>query len=114
MSLEIKKCTPCKTGTLPLKGKTLINLYLKLNSTLWLLKKEHHIERSFTLKSFPKSLSFVQDLGKIAEEEAHHPVLLINYNKVTVTIWTHKIDGLSENDFILASKYETHYQKHYS
>jgi 4a-hydroxytetrahydrobiopterin dehydratase len=62
------------------------------------------LERVFRLVDFRQALAFVQALGELAESEGHHPVLVLDYNRVTVTWWTHKIHGLHRNDFIMAAK----------
>ena len=69
----------------------------------WTLK-DYWLERFFLFKSFQESLDFVNKVGKLAEEEWHHPDITIQYNKVTLKLWTHAIGGLSENDFILSAK----------
>ena len=65
---------------------------------------DHHIERTFTFDDFQKALDFVNDAGKICEEEGHHADFELSWGRVKVMIWTHKIDGLNESDFILAAK----------
>ena len=70
----------------------------------WKLINQHHIEKEFLFKDFKKALEFTNKVGKLAEKEGHHPDLYLAWGKVKVTIWTHKIDGLTESDFILAAK----------
>ena len=70
----------------------------------WTLVKEHHLEKSFAFPDFARGLAFVDRVGALAEAEGHHPDLHLAWGKVTVEIWTHKIDGLTESDFILAAK----------
>lgn len=103
--LSQKKCIPCRGGVPPLKGELLENLQHQLNEN-WKVIDEHHLEREFIFKNFQEALAFTNKLGEIAEEENHHPDILLSYGKVKVLIWTHKIDGLSESDFILAAKYD--------
>ena len=109
--LSEKKCTPCQKGTPPLTGEELFELYTTLDAKEWELHNEHHLECTYTLPSFSKAIEFVQQVGAIAEEQGHHPLIMINFKQVTLTLWTHKIDGLCENDFILAAKYNTLYQE---
>ena len=70
----------------------------------WQVVNEHHLAKTFTFPDFVKALQFVNRVGAIAEQEGHHPDLHLSWGKVGVETWTHKIDGLSESDFILAAK----------
>ena len=70
----------------------------------WKVVDEHHITRAFTFPDFKTALEFVNLVGAIAEEQGHHPDIAIHWNKVDLVLWTHKIGGLHENDFILAAK----------
>ena len=70
----------------------------------WEIVREHHLEKEFCFKDFKKALVFANVIGHIAEEEGHHPDLYISWGKLKIQIWTHKIDGLTESDFILAAK----------
>jgi 4a-hydroxytetrahydrobiopterin dehydratase len=64
----------------------------------------HHLEKLYTFKDFAGALAFVNAVGRVAEEQNHHPDITLAWGKVRVTIWTHKIDGLTESDFVLAAK----------
>jgi 4a-hydroxytetrahydrobiopterin dehydratase len=97
---------PCEGGVEPLKGERLIE-YGKFIDNDWTIVDEHHLTREFTFEDFQQALAFTNRVGEIAEEEGHHPDLLLSYGKAVVTIWTHAIDGISENDFILAAKIDT-------
>ena len=79
-------------------------LSAKLLTQLIAVIEEHHIEKSYDFSDFVSALEFVKAVGAVAEEQGHHPDILLRWGKVTVTIWTHKIDGLTESDFILAAK----------
>ena len=103
MNLAEKKCVPCKGGTPPLKGKPLEELANQLSGN-WNIVNEHHLEKEFPFKNFKEALAFTNKIGAIAEEEGHHPDIYLSYGKVKIQLWTHKIDGLSESDFILAAK----------
>ena len=70
----------------------------------WKIIKEHHLEKNYNFSDFASALEFVKSIGAVAEEQGHHPDILLRWGMVTVTIWTHKIDGLTESDFILAAK----------
>ena len=100
--LAQRKCIPCKGGVPPLAGEELAALARQLSG--WKVVEEHHIEKSFNFPDFVSALEFVKAIGAIAEEQGHHPDILLRWGKVTVTIWTHKVDGLTESDFILGAK----------
>ena len=102
MSLSEKNCVPCKGGVPPLAGPELERLKKELPT--WQVVDGHHLLKSFTFPDFRTALDFVNKTGAIAEAEGHHPDLLLSWGKVEVKIWTHKIDGLTESDFILAAK----------
>lgn len=101
--LDQKKCTPCEGGIEPLRGSLLNDLVEQLNHT-WVVVDEHHLHREFAFDDFQSALDFTNDVGEIAEEEGHHPNIFLTWGEVKIDIWTHKIDGLSTNDFILAAK----------
>jgi 4a-hydroxytetrahydrobiopterin dehydratase len=100
--LASSKCEPCEAGTSALKGADLRKLYSQLDG--WNLINEHHLEKEYTFKDFREALDFVNRLGEVAEQEGHHPDVFLSWGRVTVTLWTHSVGGLSENDFILAAK----------
>ena len=102
MSLAEKRCVPCRGGVPPLKGEELSKLAEQISG--WQVVNEHHIEKQFTFPDFKTALDFVNHAGAIAEAEGHHPDLFLSWGKVGVKTWTHKIDGLTESDFILAAK----------
>lgn len=94
---------PCRGGVPALKGQDLARLRGELNPN-WQIREEHHLEREFKFKDFLTALNFTNQVGKLAEEQGHHPDIYLTWGKVKVTIWTHKIDGLTESDFVLAAK----------
>jgi 4a-hydroxytetrahydrobiopterin dehydratase len=100
--LAKKHCVPCRGGVPPLAGVALAELQRGLPS--WKVIDEHHLEKSFLFPDFAKALAFVVRIGAVAEEEGHHPDLGLSWGKVDVKIYTHKIAGLTESDFILAAK----------
>ena len=102
-NLSQKKCVPCKVGSLPLSGDELKAFSDQLGSE-WKLIDQHHLEKIFTFKNFKDGLTFVQDVGHLAEDESHHPELTLSWGRVNIKIYTHKVDGLTESDFILAAK----------
>jgi len=109
MSLAEKHCVPCRGGVPPLQGPELERLRAQLPD--WQVVNGHHLERTFAFPDFKSALDFVNRAGAIAEEEGHHPDLHLSWGKVGVTTWTHKIDGLTESDFILAAKIGQQYSK---
>jgi 4a-hydroxytetrahydrobiopterin dehydratase len=106
--LAAKTCVPCKGGVPPLKGAELEQLGRELPG--WSIVNEHHIARSFKFPDFRTALDFVDKVGALAEEQGHHPDIFLAWGKAEITIWTHKIDGLTESDFILGAKIDRLYQ----
>ncbi len=100
--LSGKKCKPCEGGTLPLSPDA-ISVYLKGVSG-WQVEEDKKIKKEFKFKDFKAAMGFVNKVAGLAEEEGHHPSIFISYNKVRITLTTHAIGGLSENDFIMAAK----------
>jgi 4a-hydroxytetrahydrobiopterin dehydratase len=105
--LAAKTCVPCRGGVPPLKGAELEALARQLPT--WQVVNEHHLFRSFRFRDFREALDFVNRVGALAEEQGHHPDLYLTWGRVDVSIWTHKIDGLTESDFILAAKIDQLY-----
>ena len=101
--LAKKECVPCKGGVPPLKGSDLKSLLEKLGDS-WQLIDEHHIEKEFKFENFRQALDFTNKVGDLAENQGHHPDIYLAWGKTKLTIWTHKVDGLTESDFILAAK----------
>jgi 4a-hydroxytetrahydrobiopterin dehydratase len=102
MSLAEKACVPCQGGVPALKGKELEDLHKHVPD--WEVIGEHHLKRMFAFPDFVSALAFVNRVGEVAEHEGHHPDIYLTWGKVEITIWTHKVDGLTESDFILAAK----------
>jgi 4a-hydroxytetrahydrobiopterin dehydratase len=100
--LADKKCVPCRGGVPPLKGKDLEALHKVVPK--WTVVDEHHITRSFSFPDFAQALAFVNRVGALAEEQGHHPDILLAWGKAEITLWTHKVNGLTESDFIMAAK----------
>lgn len=97
------ECVPC-TGEVPaMVGDELAYWHEKLQGG-WLLVGEHHIEKEYVFENFIEALEFTNRVGVIAERNGHHPYIVLTYGYVKLMLWTHKIEGLSESDFILAAK----------
>jgi len=101
--LAKKQCIPCKGGILPLKGQELNIIFEQLSGN-WKIIDEHHIEKEFKFKNFREALDFTNRVGELAEAQGHHPDIYLAWGRVKTMVWTHKIDGLTESDFIFAAK----------
>jgi len=100
--LADKRCVPCRGGVPPLTADQIKPLARQVEQ--WKVVKNHHVEREFEFPDFKSALDFVNRIGEIAEREDHHPDIELSWGRVGVRIWTHKIDGLTESDFVLAAK----------
>jgi 4a-hydroxytetrahydrobiopterin dehydratase len=101
--LAKKDCVPCKGGVPPLRGEELGRLAWEIGAE-WRVIDEHHLERDFAFKNFREALALVNKIGALAEAQNHHPDIYLAWGKVKLTLWTHKIDGLTESDFVFAAK----------
>ena len=101
--LSDQSCEPCRGGIPPLGSAAIAELLAQLG-TNWQVIAEHHLQKEFTFPDFKSALTFTNQVGALAEEQGHHPDLHLAWGKVEITIWTHKIDGLHQSDFILAAK----------
>ena len=100
--LASKHCVPCRGGVPPLNSEQIRPLAAEVSN--WKVVNNHHIEREFKFPDFKTALDFTNKVGAIAEEQGHHPDIFLAWGKVGVKVWTHKIDGLTESDFIMAAK----------
>ncbi len=100
--LAAKTCVPCRGGVPPLKGEDLSILQNQVDG--WNIIEQHHLTKTFKFPDFRGALKFVNRVGELAEEQGHHPDIFLAWGKVEITTWTHKINGLTESDFILAAK----------
>ena len=100
--LSSKQCVPCRGGVPPLEGEEITKLLQQLKD--WVVVNDHHIKKTYQFADFRDAQSFVNRVGDLAEEQGHHPDICFGWGKAEITIWTHKIDGLTESDFILAAK----------
>jgi 4a-hydroxytetrahydrobiopterin dehydratase len=100
--LASRECIPCRGGVPPLKGEEISKLSSELPG--WDVVNEHHLKKNYKFKNFGEALVFVDRVGELAEEQGHHPDICFGWGWAEITIWTHKIGGLSESDFIIAAK----------
>ena len=103
MGLASRECVPCRGGVPPLAGRELEALREQLGNG-WEVVDGHHLSKEFGFKNFADALAFVNRVGEVAEAQNHHPDVYLAWGKVRVEVWTHKIDGLTESDFIFAAK----------
>ena len=101
--LAAKQCVPCAGGVPPLRGDRLADLHRQLGGN-WEVVGEHHLSKEFDFGNFVGALAFVNRVGAVAEEQGHHPNIFFTWGKARIEIWTHKINGLTESDFVLAAK----------
>jgi 4a-hydroxytetrahydrobiopterin dehydratase len=100
--LAQRDCVPCKGGVPPLRGAALMPLLAQLDG--WQVVDEHHLTKTYKTKDFASALAFVDRVGAMAQEQWHHPDIFLAWGTVRIEIWTHKIDGLTESDFVFAAK----------
>jgi len=103
------QCVPCRGGVPPLEGDELDRLAGELDSG-WEVVDGHHLRKEFSFPDFRQALDFVNRVGELAEEQDHHPDLYLAWGKARVEIWTHKIEGLTESDFVFAARSERLYE----
>ncbi len=101
--LASQECVPCRGGVPPLQGDELVTYQQRLGGG-WQVVTEHHLEKEFRFDDFRKALDFTVRVGEMAEAQGHHPDIFLAWGIVKLTIWTHKIDGLTESDFVFAAK----------
>ena len=101
--LAAKQCVPCRGRVPPLEGDELQALRTKLGGD-WTVIDDHHLEKAYRFDDFRQALDFTVRVGEMAEKQDHHPDIFLTWGKVKVTIWTHKINGLTESDFVFAAK----------
>ena len=102
MALADQTCQPCRGGVPPLTAAAIAPLAAQLPA--WEVVRGHHLRREFTFPDFATALAFVNRIGAEAEQQGHHPDLELGWGRVVVTLFSHKIDGLAEADFVMAAK----------
>jgi 4a-hydroxytetrahydrobiopterin dehydratase len=105
--LAAKTCVPCRGGVPPLKDEELAAFERLVDG--WNVIEEHHNKKAFKFPDFREALKFVNHVGELAEEQRHHPDIVLAWGKVEIPTWTYKINGLTESDFILAAKIDQLY-----
>jgi 4a-hydroxytetrahydrobiopterin dehydratase len=104
--LAARRCVPCRGDVPPLRGAALLVLHRQLGGDAggWRIVDEHHLEKEWRFRDFAEALAFVNRVGAMADEQDHHPDVFLAWGRARVSIWTHKIDGLTESDFVFAAK----------
>lgn len=104
--LADKQCVPCKGGVPPLTGEALADLHAKLGGAEggWEVMDGHHLAKQYRFENFVEALAFTNHVGTMAEDQKHHPDIHLSWGRVGIEIWTHKIDGLTESDFVFAAR----------
>src|SRR5436190_3628757 len=100
--LAARECVPCRGGVPPLEGDQITPLIAELQG--WEVVEEHHLRKNYKLANFREAQELVKLVGDLAEAQGHHPDICFGWGYCEIKIWTHKIDGLTESDFILAAK----------
>jgi 4a-hydroxytetrahydrobiopterin dehydratase len=102
-NLSANQCTPYTGGVPPLRGDALEMVRCQLGKD-WQAVNEHHLEKEFTFDDFAQALEFTNKVGQLAEQQKHHPDIKLSYGKVLIRLWTRAVNGMTDNDFILAAK----------
>jgi 4a-hydroxytetrahydrobiopterin dehydratase len=101
--LASKQCVPCRGGVPPLDREQ-VGIFLERLGGEWATVDNHHLTKEYAFPDFKQALWFTNTVGAIAEDQGHHPDIFLSWGRVQIDIWTHKIDGLTESDFVLAAK----------
>jgi 4a-hydroxytetrahydrobiopterin dehydratase len=101
--MDERDMIPLNQDAKPLKGEQLEKLYSELEDG-WSVVDEHHLERDYSFSDFREALNFTNEVGELAEDLDHHPDIKLSWSKVKVTIWSHRVGGLTRNDFVFAAK----------
>lgn len=101
--LADRTCVPCQGGVPPLHGDALQDFARQLGGG-WTVVNGHHLEKEFRFRNFRDALAFVNRVGAAAEQQGHHPDIEFGWGRVKLLVWTHKIGGLTESDFVFAAK----------
>jgi len=102
MALAEKKCEACISATRSLSREEFADYLDELKD--WTVVEDHHLSKSYKTKNFVEALQLANKIGELAEEEGHHPDLLVRWGELKIDLFTHKVNGLTEADFVLAAK----------
>jgi 4a-hydroxytetrahydrobiopterin dehydratase len=108
--LAARRCEPCRGGTPPLTAAQIEPLQSQLDPG-WQVVDGHHLSRLFKFQNFAEAIAFVNRVGGMAEEQGHHPDVYLAWGRARIDVWTHKIDGLHEADFVFAAKCDVLYSQ---
>ena len=108
--LAERACIACTSDDDPLEGDAITELYEQLDTDVWTVIDEHHLDGTYEFEDFRDALEFTKEIGELAEEEWHHPDIHLSWGEVRVEMWTHKIDGLFETDFVMAARMDRLYE----
>lgn len=100
--LASRTCEACRSDTPPMKSDEIARLSPQIPQ--WQVIEDHHLRRGFRFKNFREALDFVNSVGELAEEQGHHPEIHFGWGHAELEVWTHKIDGLTQSDFVFAAK----------
>ena len=110
INLADQTFVPRGTNALPISSESIQRFLVQLNSD-WNLVENHHLTRDFQFSDFQQALEYTNGIGAIAEEINHHPEIVLTWGKVTITVWTHTVDGLAEGDFVFAARCDRLYEE---
>ncbi len=110
--LADRECIACTSDSEPLEGADLEELYQEIDTDVWEVIDEHHLEGTYPFEDFRDALEFTKEIGELDEEEWHHPDIHLSWGEVVVEMWTHKIDGLFETDFVMAARMDRMHEKY--
>ncbi|WP_336363922.1 4a-hydroxytetrahydrobiopterin dehydratase [Halalkalicoccus salilacus] len=112
--LADQECIACTSDDEPLNGDEIDALYERIDTDVWSVIDEHHLEGTYPFEDFRDALEFTYEIGELAEEEWHHPDVHLSWGEVVVEMWTHKIDGLRETDFVMAARMDRIHEQYES
>ena len=110
--LADRECVACTTDDDPLTGRALTDLYEEIDGDVWEIVDEHHLDGVYEFEDFRDALEFTKEVGELAEAEWHHPDIHLSWGEVEIEMWTHKIDGLYDTDFIMAARMDRIYESY--
>lgn len=111
-TLADQPCEACTSDDEPLVGDELDSLHERIDTDVWEVVDEHHLEGSYEFEDFRDALEFTYEIGELAEEEWHHPDIHLSWGEVGVEMWTHEIDGLRHADFVMAARMDRIHEKY--